>query len=78
MIIFCTRSVLLLKVNVCAILPILKRKICTENVANPLEDSQKSTSFFEFSHVRSATGFNHSRQSILPRFFYDAGFLSGY
>ena len=77
MIIFCTRSVLLLKVNVCAILPILKRKICTENVANPLEDSQKSTSFFEFSHVRSA---GRPPDSIMAnsrfyRVFYDAGFL---
>ena len=71
-----TLSVLLLKVGVCNFAWILEVKICTEKLANPLEESHKNTSFFEFTNVRPAARPPGStiRNYRFCRIFNDIGF----
>ena len=58
------------------ILLILEVKICTEKLANPLEESHKNTSFFEFTNVRPAARPPGStiRNYRFCRIFNDIGF----
>ena len=60
----------------CVILLILEGKICTENLANHLEESQKNTLFFEFIPVRPAGRPPDSTiaNSRFCRVFNDVGF----
>ena len=67
----CTRRVLLLKVSMRNFFNFGSQNMCGK-LANPLGESQKNTSIFEFTHAwpagRPATGLTHSKQSILTRF----------